>query len=146
MALMFISSLRISRCSWTLRDDPAGPGDMAPVLDLWTAFDTILKAHGKQYSINSTKNNPENASRYRQHVLQRRQLLALQNGSRPLNNPAQVRELWVVALEAFVHRIWDTFEKDQTLGGNWIKDKIDTIPVRAPRFVPDDITGEASGV
>ncbi|RBA18732.1 hypothetical protein FPRO05_10380 [Fusarium proliferatum] len=111
MALMFISSLRMSRCSWTLRDDPAGLGDMAPgdqwhhyinptgrvhlvavVLDVWTAFDTILKAHGKQYNINSTKNNPENASRYRPHVLQRRQLLALQNGPRPLNNPAQVRE------------------------------------------------------
>ncbi|CVK91191.1 uncharacterized protein FMAN_09337 [Fusarium mangiferae] len=134
-------------------DDPAGPGDMAPrdqwhhyinpkgrvhlvavVLDLWTAFDAIFKAHGKQQRINSTKITPENASQYREHVLQRRQLLALENGPQPLNKPAQVREwmdnsrprlaegdekyqVWVVALEAYVRGIWDAFEKDQTLGG-----------------------------
>lgn len=55
-------------------------------------------------------------------------------------------QVWVVALEAYVRGIRDAFEKDPTLGGNWIKDKIDTIPVRAPGFVSDDVPAGASGV
>ncbi|KAG5752087.1 hypothetical protein H9Q69_008888 [Fusarium xylarioides] len=71
-------------------DDPAGPGAMSPgdkwhhyinpmgrvrlvavVLDLWTAFDAILKAHGKEYGIDSTNYTPEHARQYREHVIQR---------------------------------------------------------------------------
>ncbi|KAF5664367.1 hypothetical protein FDENT_12891 [Fusarium denticulatum] len=89
------------------------------VLDLRTDFDAILKAHGKQYVINSTKYTPENARQYKEHV---------------------------IAFEAYVGGIRDAFEKDQTLGGKWVKDKIDAITVRAPGFIPDDVTTEASGV
>ncbi|KAF5254202.1 hypothetical protein FANTH_1084 [Fusarium anthophilum] len=109
-------------------EDPASSGDMAPggemaslnhlitpmgrvylvavVLDLWTVFNAILNAHGKEFGINS--------------------------GGSGTRMTGQLPP--------------DAFEEDQTLGGNWIKDKIDTIPIRAPGFVSDDVPAEASRV
>ncbi|KAF4485616.1 hypothetical protein FAGAP_11540 [Fusarium agapanthi] len=88
---------------------------VAVVLDLWTVFDAILKAHGKEFGINSE----EQASALEQ----------------PRSGTRMTGQLPP-----------DAFEEDQTLGGNWVKDKIDIIPIRAPGFVPDDVPAEASGV
>ncbi|KAF5565292.1 fumarate hydratase [Fusarium phyllophilum] len=70
----------------------------------------------------------------------------LDNSLPRLSEGDEKYQVWVVALEAYVRGIRDAFENDQTLGGNWVKDKIDTIPVRIPGFIPDDVPAGASGV
>ncbi|KAF5672894.1 hypothetical protein FCIRC_8177 [Fusarium circinatum] len=123
---------------------------VAVVLDFWTVFNAILKAHSKEFGINS------GGMQSKEHFMQLRQLLALQNRPRPLNDPYELETqcfcpLSLIAIIGSGTRMTGqlppcAFEEDQTLGGNWIKDKIDTIPIRAPGFIPDDVPAEASGV
>ncbi|KAF4443686.1 hypothetical protein F53441_11378 [Fusarium austroafricanum] len=82
---------------------------------------------------------------YRAEVMQRRQLLAMQNGVRPIDPDAardwdlrnMLREdpndsgykLWLVMLEAFAEGVLAALNADDTLNDEWIVEMLEEIPV-----------------
>ncbi|KAF5230293.1 hypothetical protein FAUST_9881 [Fusarium austroamericanum] len=131
------------------------------VLDLWDAFDAILQAHAREYSLGgastSKKDNASNIARYRDYVVSRRQLLVAQSGPRPSTYTAVGRKLlpewesnqllrleaidpmypvWLVALEAFSAGMSEAFNltqgEDVDEWDEWVVEQMGDIPVQTP--------------
>ncbi|KAF4332522.1 hypothetical protein FBEOM_13676 [Fusarium beomiforme] len=122
------------------------------VLDLWEGFGSILQAHSREHNLGgintAKKDRVEPLAAYRGHVLNRRQLLAVQNGPRP-SDPAELRAwqqwsllrlepgdemypFWLVALEGFAEGISAALNEGDVFQDDWIIEQMEAIPVRVP--------------